>query len=286
MGTLRDYVPSKPRLKNTNKNKMFLKYQGIMPSRQFVVPEVLEEYFSNIREEFDKEVEENIFMLQDDEYWEGLARKKVPKRFTKVLNTHLDLLRMYERKDSLFISNKDHKVDMTLEFFKQLGEGSYDKKGDIEIHDVMKNKKGKGWFKTLEDENWLKEKYPDEYIIEDIPNAQWIDHRLVSSMEMKQAMLIKEIYEECGWNFLTIKGKNLNEKQIRFIKSTTDIEEHAPMDPKELKKWKKKMKKKEKENKKKLKYMNENDEEVASILFQNRIGKSALSTMMSDIKRR
>lgn len=222
-----DPVPSKPRLKNTRKNRQFLR-SGVIPSRRVIdVPITNDDMLAIARQAYPDSMGEEIDEAEN--------LKKVPKDQRKRLKKMQENLAGKSRRRNLYRSIGDNAgTDFIVEYLNQARKGVYDSSGrkagdsDRSLHEIVK-------------ENEKIANTLPELLEEEMDNSTTIKNgRLVRKSDDQRMEIYKELYQE-GIDILGKLGKSMSKKSVKMIR--TQIGAVEPASKKELKKLKKRNKK-------------------------------------------
>lgn len=223
VGLLEDIVPAKPKLKNTRKNREFLK-AGITPSRKVEKEIAPEEIVKLARAMYPDKTGESVD--EADRY------KKLDKKTRKMIRRHQERLAGAARKQNLYRSTStSYGADFIIEYLNQVTKGEFNESGkrtDMSLLDIIK-----------EDEKYAS--LPPE-LIEDELNVgatKIAGGRLVYARDMQRMEIMKDLYG-IGIDVIGAYGKSMNKQAVKMLRSS--LGDTEPMTKKELKKLKKKNK--------------------------------------------
>ena len=260
-GYLEEYVPPKPRLKNTRKNRQ-LAANGIIPSRRVVdmpTPETLNDI---AREAMPNENGE-ILTYED-------FNKKMPKKYKKLFDDAYAKAASNERRKNMYraISGTNAEIDFIINFINNANDGRYSSTyssqstDDRPISEILVEN---------ETENDIPPELLDSYLA---PNTKILrNSRLVGREEEEQVEVLTKLYE-MGVDVFNSYGKNMSKTSVKMIRSAVG---GGPLTKKEKKKAKKLAKKEEK----RMANRRNNDALLERTLLGNRFKFDANGNTMS-----
>lgn len=264
-GMLDEYVPPKPRLKNTKKNRM-LAESGIMPSRQVTDTPDMDTILKYSRIAFP---EATGVGLTDEE-----LDKKIPKEYRKVFADISEQLAGQTRRKNMYRASQNAEIDFILDFINNANSGNFSGRSFEDIDDRP--------LSELLEEHIMETSLPPELLEAYLsPNTRVLKNaRLVSRDDETQVEIMTMLYD-MGVDIFNAYGKNMSKTAVKMVRSA--VGDHGPMTKKE----KKKAKKRAKEEKKRLANKRNNDALLERTLLRNRYSFStegnALSWRMSDL---
>lgn len=269
-GTLPDFVPTKPKLKNNKKNKFYLK-TGFVPSRRIVeLPVSDEELIAIARQSFPNQMGEDL-----DPY-EDYKMTKVEKRIYRKMEEKSQ--RMNRRANMYRDIGNSRGTDFIVEYLNQAKQGVYSssgirKKDAFDIENMSLADKAKEYVRRLNTPQ-------DELDAESATNTTIEAGRVVDRAQFEQMEVYKVLYEE-GFNVIgSMKGK-LDKRSIKMIR--TQIGAVEPMTKKEMRK----LKKRNRKDQKKIQRRKDEDANLSNLLLSNKIKEKgyggSLSTMFADL---
>lgn len=222
-----DPVPAKPKLKNTRKNKQFMR-AGVLPARQVSVePMSRDEMIVIARQSFPDSFGNDIDETE--------STKKLPKELRKRVQAMSDNLAGMNRKRNLYRSTGNNSgTDFIIEYLNQTKRGIYDHTGkytgpdNMSLADIVK-----------EDEriaNTIPELLEDELGNQ----TEIVNGRLVKRKDNVKMQIYKELFGE-GIDVIGTFGKSMTKQAVKMVRS--HIGDTEPASKKELKKIKKQAKK-------------------------------------------
>lgn len=228
-GTMPDYIPPKPRLKNTKKNRRILRGE-ISPSRRRVeLPVSPEETIAIARQLFPDAMGDD---LELEEYKmnkkEKLAYERMERRFEQK-NRRANMYRDV---------GTSRGTDFIVEYLNQAKQGVYTSSG------FRKKKKPdeeeNGSLVAVAKEIIRRETTP-QWIIDDeeLPETTMEYGRIVNRREMEEMEIYKILYEE-GFNVIGSMSGRMDKRSVKMIRAQIGATE--PMTKKEMRKLKKRNK--------------------------------------------
>ena len=264
-----DPVPAKPKLKNTRKNRQFLR-AGIVPSQQMNVnPLSNEEILAIARQAFPNAMGDGI---SDSD-----RNQRIPKDLRKRFSKMADDIAGRNRKQNLYRSTGTNAgTDFIVEYLNQAKRGKYDSNGkyvgekSMSISEIMK-------------ENDRIANTPPEFIDDEFGGKSTIyNGRYVDRREQQKLEIYKELYSQ-GIDVIGNFGKHMNKQAIKMVRSHIGATE--PASKKELKKIKKRSKK----ERELIERRRDNDKLLSDTLLGNKFSFSSndnnLSFRLKDIYR-
>ena len=226
-GTMEDPIPSKPKLKNTKRNRQFMR-SGIAPSRQVgVEPLSDDELIVIARQSIPDAMGENIL--------EENSRKDLPKKLRKRLHAMSDNMAGQNRKRNLYRSVvNNHGTDFIVEYLNQTKRGIYDHSGHATNDENM------SLMDIVREQERIDETRP-EFLDNEFGNeTSIVNGRLVRRKDYERMEIYKELYS-AGIDVIGNFGKSMDKRAVKMVRSY--IGDTEPSSKKELKKLKKRMKK-------------------------------------------
>lgn len=226
LGYLDEAIPPKPKLKNTKRNREFLR-AGAVPSRPFLTePISADAYIELARMNFPNSFGEDI--KEEDRF------VKLSKHTKRILNRTQERISGADRRHNLYKNNSvDNGTDFIVEYLNQATKGYYD--GNV------LSSSGDSILDIIKDE----EKYsalPPELVDAELNGNKTIVYngRIVKAQDVAQIEIMKQLYS-IGIDVLGNFGKSMNKNAVKMMRSS--IGDAEPMTKKDLKKYKKKVKK-------------------------------------------
>lgn len=226
LGLLEEYVPPKPKLKNTKKNREFLR-AGAVPSRQVEEANYLDDIV---------ELSDYIYPVNEDSYSKITEDKELsPKALKGHQNAANILIRKYRRHNIYNTSGSNFGTDFIVEYLNQASKGFYDTTG---IHHNV------GLVDMMNERDELASMPPELRELEFAPPTTVINGQMVNLRQMDQIKLLKDLFE-AGFDFISGDARGINKQTIKMVKHQVGYGV-AQMSKEELKKWKKHHKKEQK----------------------------------------
>lgn len=220
-----DPVPAKPRLKNSKKNRQFIR-AGVTPARMAEKDPITKEELLVIA----RQAIPNA-MGEDAPDYEELKLSKKNRKFVEDVR---DKIAGRDRKRNLYRSvGNNHGTDFIVEYLNQSKQGFYDSSG------YNKNEKTSIWEMYKEDEK-IKYERPEILDLEESNPTVIVNGRIVSKSENMRMELYKELHMQ-GFDIIGTLGKSMNKKSVKMIRSQIGATE--PATKKEMKKIRKRAKK-------------------------------------------
>ena len=264
-GTLDEYVPPKPRLKNTKKNRL-LASSGIMPSRQVGDTPSIDVVDSYSKKAFPEAMGVDLDMKELD--------KKVPKEYRKIFAGISEELACQTRKKNMYRASENTEIDFLLNFINNANSGNY---ASVD-NELIDDKPLSEIIKEIQFESETPPELLEEYLT---PNTRYLKNARIVSRADEQKVEIMTLLYEMGVDVFNSYGKNMSKTAVKMVRSA--VGDHGPMTKKE----KKKAKKRAKEEQKRLANKRNNDAMLERSLLRNRYTFSsdgnALSMRMSDL---
>lgn len=291
---VKDFVPKKPKLKNTKANREYLKY-GMLPSMTCIDPKInpydndevrqmIEEMFPVTQEdlaEMDRKLSPDYEMTKEERKYYKEEAKWAKKAIAAVAGN--------PRKRSIYDNNTQKAVDSIQTYFNNIsGKKKEDEDPHLKYKFVPTDKNLEARFgedynpyerlpltevlkyQDYEDEGeWW---YPEEKRVRPIEmwqKEQWqpgatigANGAYVKYDELLKLEILKEMAEE-GFDVMKIYGKSMTKGSVRMLRRYAG--RSATMTKKEMKKYEKRQKKANKELKRKAK----EDSGIRDILLNN-----------------
>lgn len=265
-GIIEDYVPPKPRLKNSKRNRLLVS-SGIMPSRQVMETPDSDEIAEFARKAYPTSTGETL--SHEDLFG------KVPKKYRKQFEELSEEIAGRNRKRNMFRASNNAEIDFILNYINNAN--GYDYKSyssdgsDRPISEIM------------EEMQLEKEIAPELYEYLYSPNTKVLrNSRVVSRDDENQTAIMTALYE-MGIDVFGSYGKSMSKTAVKMLRG--NVGESGPLTKKEKKKAKK-MAKKERER---MASKRNNDALLERTLLKNRYSfstdGSAISMRMSDLIR-
>ena len=266
-GLIDDYVPPKPKLKNTKKNRMIIS-SDVMPSRQVVDtpdPETVMEY---ARRAFPKEDGKSLT--------HGDMMGKVDKKYRKEFKNMSEELAGRNRKRNMYRASSNAEIDFILNYINNANAhnystSGYDKGTDRALTEII-------------EEIQIERTIPEELLeYRSQPHTKYLrNSRVVDRDDEIQVEVMKALYE-MGVDVFGAYGKDMSKTAVKMVRSAVGAT--GPLTKKERKKAKKQAKK----EKERLANKRNNDALLEKTLLRNRYSFStdgnAISMRMSDLIR-
>jgi len=225
VGLLEEAVPPKPKLKNTRRNREFLRAKTI-PSRPIRTESLSEdEYVDMARSAFPNQFGENID--------EAAMFTKLDPKTRKLVKRMQEKLAGSERRKNLYrTTGNNNGADFIVEYLNQATKGYYDESGVHKEHSLLEI--------IAEEEKYAM--LPPELVDAQLTGnkSKIVNGRLVRSDEYAQIEIMKELYS-VGIDVLGNLSKSMNKQSIKMIRSS--IGDGEPMTKKELRRMKQQHKK-------------------------------------------
>lgn len=268
-GMIDEYVPPKPKLKNTKKNRQ-LSAEGIIPSRRMVeVPD---------REEIIRIARLTMPTADGSTLTDKELSGKVPKKYQRVFDKAYDRAAGADRKRNMYRHvGSNESIDFILNFINRANSGDYSvSHDDGHISD-----------KPLSEirEDLLRERDIPEELLEYYltPNTRYIKNGRVVNHEDENAAEIMAALYEMGVDVFNSYGKNMNKTAVKLVRER--VGDGGPMTKKEKKAYKKQLKK----ERERMANKRNNDSMLERTLLRNRFSfdteGNAISMRMADIIR-
>lgn len=184
---INDYVPPKPRMKNTSVNKYILKQHIVLSNINN--NEIDEEGLEEIIDEYiDKKCEEFMPVKSNDKSAEKFLNKELPSTIVKKMEAvdNLTYLENYFRQKNVKI-NKEKEKNMDIPTLSQLMKGDYEKK-------------------------YLKDTSEEDDVI--FYNGSFFHRSTVDELEAYKKLA------ECGWDSMKLmKHKDVSKKVTKIMKN-------------------------------------------------------------------
>lgn len=250
-GSMPDFVPSKPKLKNTKKNRYYLRTGNIPAQRSvdLVIPD--EDIIAIARQLYpnDKTDEEIIV----DNY-------KPTKQELKAYDAVIDKSERQNRRQNMYRNvTSTRGTDFIVEYLAQSKRGIYNSSGSkkskddtMGVADLLKE--------YLHRQNTPQWKLDDEEATE----TTYSGGRIVKRRDLEQTEVYKILYEE-GFNIIETISGVMNKRSVKMIRSQIGATE--PMTKKEMKK----LKKRNKKDQEKLQRKRDADDAMSDLLLHNKI---------------
>lgn len=232
-GTITEFVPRKPQLKKTKKNKEILK-SGIIPSRRAFKPTYIG-FFDFIKDDIDSSWKD----ISEDRMFD-----KVDKETKKMLKHHANKLTIKNRMNMFSTASaKSDAFLMAEEYYQTLNRGGY--RHDIKSGEYMSLTQIKKERKRIDNTpEWLldEELDPNNCKIRMVGNG-----RFVNQQKEREMMVLQDLMR-MGFNPMELATDKVTTKAIKMIMESDDGT--LPDSVRQGKMWKKLQKKKKKAMKK------------------------------------
>lgn len=220
-------VPSEPKLKNTKKNKQYLR-SGVVPSRKIdVEPLTDDEILAIARQVFPGTTGEDV--TEED------SQKKLPKEMKKRISKMQEVMAGRNRKQNLYRSvGNNSGTDFIVEYLNQAKRGVYDHSGNYKGDDTM------SITEIVKEDERIANTLPE--LLEDELNNQTtiVNGRLVKRKDYEKMEIYKELFGE-GIDIIGNFGRSMTKQAVKMVRS--QIGDTEPASKKEMKKIKKRTKK-------------------------------------------
>ena len=228
--------PSKPKLKNTRKNKQYMR-SGVVPTRKIdVEPLSDEEMLAVARQAFPEATGENV--NEED------SQKKLPKDMRKRVEKMQAVIAGRNRKQNLYRSvGNNSGTDFIVEYLNQAKRGIYDHSGYYKGDDAM------SVLEIVKESDRIANTLPE--LLEDEMKSQTeiVNGKLVKRSEYEKLEIYKELFSE-GIDIIGNFGKSMSKQSVKMVRS--HIGDTEPASKKELKKIEKRTKKERKQLEKRM----------------------------------
>lgn len=272
-GTMPDFIPAKPKLKNNKKNRLYLR-TGFVPSRRFVeLPLSDEEMIAIARQSFpttlpdEKEIEE----------WLTYKPTKAEKQaYERIMNQ----TERANRRANMYRSvGNSRGTDFIVEYLNQTKQGVYGssghrKKNGVSIDNMSLVDRAKELIRISST--------PQHVLDEEMATeTTYYGGRIVNRKYLEQIEILKVLYEE-GFNVIGSMSGKMDKKSVKMIRSQIGATE--PMTKKEMKK----LKKRNRKDQKRIQRRQDEDAALSNMLLGNKIKGSkyrsdSLSMRMQDL---
>ena len=222
-----DPIPEKPKLKQTRRNKQYMR-AGITPSRPIDNPvEVSDnEILAIARQVFPNATGEDV--SEED------SKKKLPKSVRKSIRRMQEDLAGKDRRKHLYRSVGNNGTDFIVEYLNQTKRGIYDSSGHYTGETNM------SLMDIVREQERIDSTPPEILEYESDNGTEIVNGRLVRRRDNLKLQIYKELYAE-GIDVIGNFGKSMNKQAVKMVRSA--IGDTEPMTKKEMKKVKKKAKK-------------------------------------------
>lgn len=222
-----DPVPAEPRLKQTRKNKQFLR-ADIIPSRQIEVVKLpQEEMLAIARQAFPNKMGNDIESISPSH--------DIPKDMRKRLKKMSEEIAGRNRRHNMYRSvGNNSGTDFIIEYLNQAKRGVFNSSGKYtgdeneSLAQIIK-------------ENERIENTPPEFLEDELASqTEIVNGRLVRRKDYQKLEIYKELYGE-GIDVVGTFGRSMTKQAVKLVRS--HIGDTAPASKKEMKKIKKRAKK-------------------------------------------
>lgn len=221
-----DPVPAEPKLKQTRKNKQFLRSE-VMPSRQVEAVKLSkEEMLAIARQTFPNKMGDDVESISPS--------CDIPKDMRKRLKKMSEEIAGRNRRHNMYRSvGNNSGTDFIIEYLNQAKRGVFNSSGkytgdDLSLSQIMK-------------ENERIANTPPEFLEDELASqTEIVNGRLVRRKDYQKLEIYKELYSE-GIDVVGNFGKSMTKQAVKMIRS--HIGDTAPASKKEMKKIKKRAKK-------------------------------------------
>lgn len=222
-----DPVPAEPRLKDTKRNRQFLR-ADIIPSRQIDVVKLSQDEMLAIARQ--------TFPNQMGEYIESIVpTKDIPKDMKKRLKKMSSEMAGRNRRHNMYRSvGNSSGTDFIIEYLNQAKRGVFNSSGKYtgeeneSIAQIMK-------------ENERIENTPPELLEDELASqTEIVNGKLVRRKDYQKLEIYKELYGE-GIDIIGSFGRSMTKQSVKLVRS--HIGDTEPASKKEMKKIKKRAKK-------------------------------------------
>jgi hypothetical protein len=222
-GMLPEYLPPKPKLKNSKRNRAMQK-AGIV-SRRDDSMYCMDGIVAAAEEDMPVNEEKMEEISPDSSVDKATLRNH--EKAEESINRRM-------RRNGLYRSSYGENcgTDFIIEYLNQASKGFYDTLGkhhENSLCDIMKENEIKKYMPS--------ELYEDEF---EAPKTEFKDGRLVNTKDLEQIKLLEELYE-AGFNFIGGNAKGINKQAVKIARKEVGYGAQN-MSKKELKKWKKRHK--------------------------------------------
>lgn len=265
-GMIDEYVPPKPKLKNTKKNRQ-LTAEGIIPSRKVVdMPDP---------EEIIRIARLTLPTADGSSLTDADLEKKPSKKYQKIFDKAYDRAAGADRKRNMYRHiGSNESIDFILNFINNANSGDYSTASNTSMEDKP--------LSEIRDEMLRERDIPEELLEYYLtPNTRCIRNgRLVNSEDENKAEIMALLYE-MGVDVFNSYGKNMNKTAVKLVRER--VGDVGPMTKKERKRYKKQMK----QEQKRMANKRNNDALLERTLLRNRFkfdtDGNAISMRMCDI---
>lgn len=266
-GLIEDYVPPKPRLKNTRKNRA-LSTAGMIPSRKVIEPVRGEELIEVARQMLPGTDGENT---SDDD-----ISTKPSKEIKKIFQEAYDRVEGINRRRNMYSrSGTNAEIDFILNFINETNRGNFSSRNS----DGVDNRPLSEIVSDMKEEAMIPEDLRDYYLT---PNTTILKSgRMRNARQEEEVEMMKLLYE-AGLDVFNTYGKAMSKESVKMVRNAIG---GGPLTKKE----KKAIKKRNKEEQKRMANRRNNDAIMERALLRNRYSfdthGNALSFTMSDLFR-
>lgn len=261
-GIFDDYIPPKPRLKNSRRNRN-MATSGMIPSRK------VNEGLSG---EALKEIARKIDPYSDGSHiTEDEIESKPAKRIMKVWEEASDRVSGIKRRQDMYRRNNNSEIDFILNFIQDTNRGNFTRR-DIDRGE----------------DRPLSEIVKDMKLEEEIPEALWDDYfgantnilsngRMISAEKQRTNEIMKMLYES-GLDVFGTYGKNMSKDSVKMLQNAIGVS--GPL----TKKQRKELKKRQRQEQERMARRRENDALIERTLLRHRYDfKNGSSMTLSDL---
>lgn len=265
-GMIEDYVPPKPRLKNSRKNRT-LAMSGMVPSRKVVPSASQEELLALSR---------SLMPNADGSNTDDLDIKSKPtKEIRKIFEEASDRVGGMERRKNMYRrSGTNSDIDFILNYINETTRGNfstrdYSSNEDRPLSEIVKE---------LKIEETIPEPLLEEYLS---PNTTTIVNGQIRDSRKEKDIEVMKLLYESGVDIFGTYGKNMSKESVKMVRHAVGAT--GPMTKKEQKQFKKR----QKAEQKRMTTKRQNDAIMERALMRNRYsfdkGDGVMSFTLSDL---
>lgn len=263
IGTIPEFVPRKPVLKKTKRNKALFR-EGVIPSRKLINP-TFEGYFEFVKPDIDPEWKE----ISEDAMFE-----KVDKNTKKILRKYANKMLVRDRLNQYTTDSRKSEVFRQInEIYASLNKGGYRKDQNTDFISLKQLKKERKKMELTPD-HLLDAQYDVSML-----GINMYGSTLIDTAKRRQMQLIRDLIDAGYDPYRFGSNGEITKNEIKFVLSKMGSE--VPENVKNGKLWKK-MEKKKKKKMKELENTVSQNPAVSRVLASSSFSLSNVAPMIWD----
>lgn len=251
---MEDFVPAKPKLKNSRKNREYMK-SVLQPSRKEKIDQPTDEWIHVLANTlFPDKTGENVD--------ENELTKKPDKKLEKQIREMTEKMAGVHRRKSMYRGTgvSGGQSDFIVDYINQVAKG-----GKFGTETTFSDSESRSILDIVKEENMAND-VPIEILEDNINHGgrKIVNGRMVDYDDYRRIETMKELYAN-GIDIFGKFTKNMSKTSVKMIRSS--LGSSAPMTKKE----KKNLKKRTKQEQKRIAKRQDSDRELSRILTRNKI---------------